>query len=151
MDSTSLRSGKSVHPTWPTPSLCGVEPLTLRQAVALADPGPPPQRNAQAWESDEPRRNRHAAAPSTHPGGGAATAAATAPRPPEPEVHRMVLSQKHLAPQSQRCLVSFRPYRAQIRLQDGRPCAQFAHGMEPRSASKVTNYREVYLQLTTVP
>ena len=60
-----------------------------------ADPGPPdPQSNAQAWENDESRRNCHAAAPSTHPCGGTATAATAAPRPPEPEANRMVLSQK---------------------------------------------------------
>ena len=42
-------------------------------ARAPPTPGrPPPQSNAQAWESDERRRNRHAAAPSTHPGGAAA-------------------------------------------------------------------------------
>ena len=76
-------------------------------ARAPPTPGrPPPQSNAQAWESDEPRRNRRAAAaPSTHPGGGAATAAATAPKPPESEANRMVLSQKHLAPQSKCCPV----------------------------------------------
>ena len=54
-------------------------------ARAPPTPGrPPPQSNAQAWESDERRRNRHAAAPSTHPCGGTATAATAAPRPPEP-------------------------------------------------------------------
>ena len=61
-------------------------------ARAPPTPGrPPPQSNAQAWESDERRRNRHAAAPSTHPCGGTATAATAAPRPPEPEANRQVL------------------------------------------------------------
>ena len=64
-------------------------------ARAPPTPGrPPPQSNAQAWESDERRRNRHAAAPSTHPCGGTATAATAAPRPPQPESNRLVLSQE---------------------------------------------------------
>ena len=39
----------------------------------------PTQSNAQARDSDEPRRHHHAAAPSTHPCGGTAAAATTAP------------------------------------------------------------------------
>ena len=77
-----------------------------QSARAPPTPGrPTPKSNAQAWESDERRRNRHAAAPSTHPCGGIATAATAAPRPPEPEANRMVLCQKHLAPRSRCCLV----------------------------------------------